>query len=51
MNKNKEQNKLNELAIQQNLLLWHLSQSMLDIENKLKMVISPSLSPKKVVKK
>jgi len=36
MEKGKEQNKLAELAIKQNLLLWQLSKSFLDIEKKIK---------------
>jgi len=36
MQKNKEQNKLTSLAIKQNLLLWQISQSFLDIEDKIK---------------
>ena len=32
---NKEQNKLNELTVKQNLLLWQLSKSFLDLEKKI----------------
>lgn len=36
MGEKKNQNKLNEVAIKQNLLLWQLSKSFLDIEKKIK---------------
>jgi len=33
--KKEKQNRLNELAIKQNLLLWQLSKSFLDIDKKI----------------
>ena len=36
MNKDVDQNKLVQLAINQNLLLWQLSKSLLDIDRKIK---------------
>lgn len=36
MGEKKNQNQLNEIAIKQNLLLWELSKSFLDIEKKIK---------------
>lgn len=36
MNKDVDQNKLVQLAINQNLLLWQLSKSLLDIDQKIK---------------
>ena len=36
MNKDEDQNKLVQLAINQNLLLWQLSKSLLDIDQKIK---------------
>jgi len=38
--KKTKQNKLNELAIKQNLLLWQLSKSFLDVEKKIKVSLS-----------
>jgi len=35
MKKEKEQNSFTELAIKQNLLLWHLSKSLLDDEKRI----------------
>jgi len=35
MGKEKEQNAFTELAIKQNLLLWHLSKSFLDVEKRI----------------
>lgn len=35
MRKEKEQNAFTELAIKQNLLLWHLSNSFLDVEKRI----------------
>lgn len=44
MSKLTDQNKLIKLAIQQNLLLWQLSKSFLDIEKKIsKSVLKPIL--------
>lgn len=34
MAQKEKQNKLNELAVKQNLLLWQLSQSYLEVEKK-----------------
>lgn len=38
--KKTKQNKLNELAIKQNLLLWQLSKSFLDVEKKIEVSLS-----------
>ncbi len=35
MSKSKDRNQLNELAIKQNLLLWELSKSFLDLDKKI----------------
>ncbi len=35
MRKEKEQNAFTELAIKQNLLLWHISKSFVDVEKKI----------------
>jgi len=40
MRENKKQNKLNELAIKQNLLLWQLSQSFLNVEKKISQTVN-----------
>lgn len=40
MGEKKDQNKFTELAVQQNLLLWQLSKSFIDIDKQLKEVFS-----------
>jgi hypothetical protein len=35
MHKGKDQNKLTSLAVKQNLLLWQISQSFLEVEKKI----------------
>lgn len=42
MSKDVDQNKLIELAVKQNLLLWQLSKSFLDLEKKIVSSVKPS---------
>lgn len=40
MEEKKNQNKINELVIKQNLLLWQISKSFLDIEKKIEQTLA-----------
>jgi|GEM_PF-2725844 len=39
MGEKKNQNELNEMAVKQNLLLWQLSKSFLDIEKEITQIV------------